>query len=128
MIPLLQETMPSIKFSLDPLFQEHGIPLAIMGMLVVFLALALVVIFISLLPHVAQWISRGHAHATEAVLPVDDNELSEELLVVIAAAVAAIVQQPHRIVHIRSPEDLSWSFEARLQHHQSHRIPHRDRR
>ena len=42
----------------------------------------------------------------------------------IAAAVAETIRQPHRIVRIRglTAEDLDWSLEGRMQHHQSHRI------
>ncbi len=57
-----------------------------------------------------------------------ETKLSEEIVVVIAAAVAEVMAKPHRIVHIRglTPEDLGWSFQGRMQHHHSHRIQ-RDR-
>ncbi|REJ88497.1 MAG: sodium ion-translocating decarboxylase [Planctomycetota bacterium] len=118
--------MPTIEFNLEPLTGEHGLALAVTGMLVVFLALALVVTFITVLPRIASWLSRAHPSPAPA-MPVEDEQLPEELLVVIAAAVAEVVRHPHRIVHIRTPGDMSWSLEARLQHHQSHKIPHRDR-
>ncbi len=119
--------MPKIEFRLEPLTGDDGITLAVLGMLVVFLALTLVAAFISILPRIARRISMARAVSTPPALPVDDDEVSEELLAVICAAVAAVVHQPHRIVHVRSSEDLGWSLESRLQHHQSHSIPHRGR-
>jgi Na+-transporting methylmalonyl-CoA/oxaloacetate decarboxylase gamma subunit len=114
------------EFTLAPLFEDHGIALAIAGVLVVFLALTLIAGFIALLSRLSTRLP-----ATRPVvpaLPVDDDELSEEMLVVIAAAVAETVIKPHRIVRIRGlmPTDLGWSLEGRLQEHQSHRMKRRD--
>jgi len=55
-----------------------------------------------------------------------EGELTDEMVAVVAAAVAEVVATPHRIVHIRglTAEDLSWSLEGRLQHHASHKSPH----
>jgi hypothetical protein len=57
---------------------------------------------------------------------LDAGDLPEELVVVIAAAVAESLGPAHRIVRIRGlmPEDLGWQLEGRLQHHASHH-PHR---
>jgi len=101
-----------------------------MGILVVFMALVLVVISISLLPRILAPFTRSQESKSTALQPVSDDELPEETLVVIAAAVAAVLDRPHRIVHIRgmTPADHGWSLEGRLQQHQSHRIPHRDHR
>ena len=125
-----QDTRPLINFTVEPLFQDHGIPLAVMGILVVFMALVLVVISISLLPRILAPFTRSQESKSTALQPVSDDELPEETLVVIAAAVAAVLDRPHRIVHIRgmTPADHGWSLEGRLQQHQSHRIPHRDHR
>jgi hypothetical protein len=51
---------------------------------------------------------------------------SDEVVAVIAAAVAEVIDVPHRIVHVRglTPEDLGWLLEGRMQHHASHRNPH----
>ena len=119
----------------QPLMEDHGIPLAIMGLSVVFAALVLVRIFIGLLPRIMaglDWIypeagekpQRAAPPITAAATPPD------EIAVVIAAAVAIALHVPHRIVHIRalSPEDLNWPLEGRLQHHASHRIHPRNRR
>ncbi|MCA9264644.1 MAG: OadG family protein [Planctomycetales bacterium] len=113
-----------MQLSFDVLLEDYGIPLAIMGILVVFLALSLLVALISLLPHVV-------AYATPQVqpepTPVDEllsDELPAELVAVIAAAVAVTLDRPHRIVRIQglSAEDTGWSREGRMQHHHSHSI------
>lgn len=124
-----QDSRPLIEFTLAPLFQDHGIPLAVMGVLVVFSALVLIVVVIKLLPRVF-----GEARPTAAATPADllagTDQLSSETLVVIAAAVAETIRQPHRIVRIRglTAQDLDWSLGGRMQHHRSHNLPHRDRR
>ena len=120
-----QNSRPLIEFTLAPLFEDHGIPLAVMGVLVVFLALLLIAVFIILLPRVL-----SGASAPEAIEPLGEEEPSEETLVVIAAAVAEAIRQPHRIVRIRglTSADFDWSLEGRMQHHQSHRIQPKDRR
>ena len=125
-----QDDRPLISFTLEPLFQDHGIPLAVMGILVVFVALVLVVVFITVLPRVLAPFSRTSQPEQSALHPVSDDELSEETLVVIAAAVAAAFDRPHRIVRVRgmTPADHGWSHEGRIQQHQSHRIQHRDPR
>jgi Na+-transporting methylmalonyl-CoA/oxaloacetate decarboxylase gamma subunit len=119
-----------IRFTLEPLLEEHGLALAVLGVLVVFVALALVVAFISLLPLMLRRFSVADQDELSSLAgPRDEGELSEEIQVVIAAAVAEIIQQPHRVVRIRglSPTDLGWSLEGRIQHHESHRLQHRDR-
>jgi len=125
-----QDTRPLINFTTEPLFQDHGIPVAVMGILVVFMALVLVVVFITLLPHILAPFSRSQQLESAPAQSASDDELPEEMLVVIAAAVAAVLDRPHRIVHIRgmTPADHGWSLEGRLQQHQSHRIQHRDHR
>jgi Na+-transporting methylmalonyl-CoA/oxaloacetate decarboxylase gamma subunit len=121
-----QTSRPLMDFTLRPLLEDHGIPLAVMGILVVFAALALVVAFITLLPRLLGPVS---AEQPATALAADEDALPEETLVILAAAVAAVICQPHRIVRVRglTPEDHGWSLEGRMQHHQSHRI-HRDRR
>ncbi len=119
---------PLIRFTMEPLFEDTGFALAIMGVLVVFMALALVIAFITVLPHLAK---RTAAQPVQTdVKPTAHDELAEETLVVIAAAVAETIRQRHRIVKIRglTPEDLGWSFTGRLQHHQSHQVRGRTRR
>ena len=125
-----QQARPLIEFTTAPLFQEHGIPLAVMGVLVVFMALALLAIFITVLPSALRRVTADDRQPTGIRPATTDETLSEEELLVICAAVAATVGQPHRIVHIGglTPEDLGWSFEGRMQHHQSHRIQHRNGR
>jgi len=125
-----QDERPLIEFTLAPLFEDHGIPLAVMGIMVVFLALVLVVVFITLLPRVLAPSLGKASEASAPVLAASDDELPEEILVVIAAAVAHAIDRPHRVVQIRglTPAELGWSLEGRMQHHHSHRIQPRARR
>ncbi len=135
MLLLAQATDGSaFQFTLRPLLEDHGIPLAVMGILVVFGVLVLVIAFISLLPRTMEVLSRGFPEKQEhqpaaAKQPKGEDELPEEMLVVIAAAVAEVMTTPHRIVRIRglTPEDHGWSFKGRIQHHSSHKIQRRDR-
>ena len=55
------------------------------------------------------------------------DALSDEIVAVIAAAVATVLASPHRIVHIRglTSEQLGWLWGGRMEHHASHRDIHR---
>jgi Na+-transporting methylmalonyl-CoA/oxaloacetate decarboxylase gamma subunit len=131
----LEHGVLAFRFTLEPLYEESGLALAAMGILVVFMALVLVSLFITLLPRLMAALDRLHPEekpaepaTAKASKPADG--LSEEIQVVIAAAVAATIGTPQRIVRIRglTPEDLGWSLEGRIQHHTSHRIQPRNRR
>ncbi|MCG8451243.1 MAG: OadG family protein [Pirellulales bacterium] len=129
--------MPSLLALIDwqPLWEDKGLPLALMGLLVVFAALILVCVFIATLPKMMSFLdrffpeTREAAHAAEAQRTTTD-EIPEATLAVIAAVVADTVGVRHRIVRTRqlSSEDLSWTLEGRLQHHASHRLQPRDPR
>ena len=119
----------------QPLFEDHGIPLAIMGFVVVFAALILVRIFIGTLPRIMAVLDRYYpeqhdGHHAHAPSKSDPDEIPSEIVAVIAAVVADMVKEPHRIVHTRelTSEDLSWTLEGRLQHHTSHTISPRQPR
>jgi len=101
---------------------------ALTGMLVVLLSLSLIAVFCSALGYLVR-IFVPRPLASRSVTPANDHETSDELIAVIAAAVAEAIDAPHRIVNIRglTPEDLTWSLEGRLQHHASH-VPPRPRR
>lgn len=127
---LAQLNNPSLSdFSFAPLLEDTGIPVAVMGILVVFSALVLVVIFISVLPRVLAFFSALDTQEAARLAVPEEDELPEQILVVIAAAVAQAFDRPHRIVRIRglTSADLGWSLEGRMQHHQSHRIQPRAR-
>ncbi|MBX3424910.1 MAG: hypothetical protein KF688_04450 [Pirellulales bacterium] len=66
-----------------------------------------------------------HASASAGVVA---DELSEDVAVVIAAAVAVAIQEPHRIHYVRSYDESIWTLGGRMQHHSSHQIQPRDRR
>ncbi len=125
-----QAERPLIEFTLAPIFEDHGIALAVMGIVVVFIALVLVATFIKILPRILPAPPVAGTQQPQGLLPVEDDQLSEELVAVIAAAVAATVVQPHRIVRIRglTPEDLGWSLKGRFQHHHSHQLAKRKSR
>ncbi len=55
-----------------------------------------------------------------------DDAVPDEIVAVIAAAVAEVIDAPHRIVRVRglTPDDLGWLLEGRMQHHASHRPHH----
>ena len=119
----------------QPLLEDHGIPLAIMGLTVVFAALTLLRIFIGLLPRVMRVLEHyfpEHEETSPAVVlsEATEGKLPDELVAVIAAAVAATIHKPHRILHTRklTTEELSWSLEGRRQQHGSHRLQPRDPR
>lgn len=124
-----QDVRPLVEFTLDPLWKEHGIPLAVMGVFVVFSALVLIVVFITLLPRILARVSAEESKQPATLPTAFEDEMSEEMVVVIAAAVAATIDKPHRIVKIRglTPAELGWSLEGRTQHHQSHRLRTRNR-
>ena len=124
-----QDQRPLFEFTLAPLWEDHGFPLAVMGILVVFLALVLVVVAISVLPRVLGLFSAAEPEAETTAPTYGEDELPEEMLVVIAAAVAATISRPHRIVQIRglTPAERGWSLEGRTHQHQSHRIQPRAR-
>lgn len=111
-------------WTFDPLYEDHGLALALMGIFVVFSALALVVMFITLLPRFVAVISPKEQPLAIETPSLDPDELPEELVVVLAAAVAATLGQPRRIVKVRGllTDDQAWSIEGRMQHHHSHRM------
>lgn len=118
--------------TLEPLWESHGIALALMGMFVVFVALVLVSTFITLLPKLMAILDRLHPEPASpqetraAAKTVAEDEVPHEILVVIAAAVAETIAVPHRIVHTRqASDDHGWSREGRTQHHTSHGVSRR---
>ncbi|MCA9100078.1 MAG: OadG family transporter subunit [Pirellulales bacterium] len=129
MLLAMEENEVVFEFTLDPIWHDYGLPMAVMGMFVVFVVLGLMVTFISLLPRIMALSSSATVPpATPIDAALGDDEISEELMVVIAAAVAATLQTPHRIVQVRglTPADQGWSLRGRTLHHQSHQVPRRD--
>lgn len=69
----------------------------------------------------------SHAHAHSRALDPCGIDLDAELVAVIAAAVAAVLDAPHHLVDISpvrpSPAWASaWTMEGRFKHHSSHRV------
>ncbi|SMP67496.1 sodium pump decarboxylases, gamma subunit [Neorhodopirellula lusitana] len=137
------------ELTFDPLFNETGIPLAVMGMLLVFVALSILVGVITAMPHIIALLE-GNADAAEPTPshakssatkspttapsvgpnsdPNSDPELSPELIAVIAAAAEAELGAV-RVVRMRplTPSEIAWTLEGRLRHHASHRLQPRNR-
>ena len=88
-------------FNLAPLFEESGIPLAVMGVLVVFIALTLVAALIAVLPRLVGRIQQAQRTQPAPVAPVDPEA---------------------------PPATSGWTLEGRMHHHQSHSMPTRGRR
>ena len=83
MLVAQQDIRPLIEFTLAPLFEDHGIPLAVMGILVVFSVLILIATFIQLLPRFMPLLpptAEQQPAVEPAVQPVVEDELSEEIL------------------------------------------------
>lgn len=118
-IPLIAAGLPA-----DPTARQL-IEFAVGGLAVVLLSLSTLAIFCSGVGYLFQL---GSSKAAPSRKPVsDDGKMSDEIVAVIAAAVAASISTPHRIVHIRglTAEELGWSLGGRLQHHASHQDSHR---
>lgn len=121
--------VPLAQINWDPLFEDTGLPLAVMGLTVVFAGLILVRVFIGTLPRLMNYLehffpeTHEHHHAA-APAKASSDEIPEETLAVIAAVVADVVGVEHRIVHTRplKGDEQSYALEGRLQHHASHRI------
>lgn len=141
MLALLSETAPS-RFA--PLMEETGLPLAIMGMFVVFLALIVLILIISSFPFVIgvldRWLPVSEHHASKAkpkakstpklTEPVPlDGAIPPHILAIIAAAVYEMEPGPVRIVRTRqlTTSELAWTLEGRIRHHASHRLQSRNR-
>lgn len=110
------------SFSLEPLWHDQGLPLAIMGMVVVFCALITVVIFISNLPRLMALIEGKPAPAKPAK-PAAPAEDPDEVIAVIAAAVEAALGPGARVIHTQqlTPRELSWAQQGRFEHQTSHK-------
>ncbi len=117
------------QFSLDPLWKDIGIPLAMMGVVVVFVALGMVIVLINTLPRVLERLNLIDSAQTpsglvESLSVSTDDEIPPETLVVIAAAVEEMMRHPYRIVRIKgmSANNMGWVMAARMQHHHSHKM------
>lgn len=85
-----------------------GVVLAVIGILVVFVALALVALVVSNLKHVDRWAGRAfnHQHAapppqTSTLTSAPADTLPPELVAVISAAVAVAIDKRVKIKRIR---------------------------
>lgn len=118
----------SLNFSLEPLWNDLGIPLALMGMFIVFVALVFISTFISRLPHIMAVLDKYLPQAEQLLIPPKprDGEISDEVIAVIAAAVSEALGKPHRIIHTRelTSREMAWPQQGRWQIQTSHK-PHK---
>ncbi|TWU37243.1 OadG family transporter subunit [Novipirellula artificiosorum] len=141
LLSLQTAVVPLFTINTEALFEETGLPLAIMGMFVVFSALLILIFCVSMLPRAMVLLDKfmpatphhgaakpkpkpkkKEAKAAKAV--ADVGGVSEEIAVVIAAAVAQVMDQPHRIVRTRqlTAAELAWTLQGRIRHHASHKL------
>ena len=97
------------------------------GLLIVMGTLAALWILCELLGSVfkllaARQAARAACEAPPLEAPVAGPGPDAVPIVVIAAAVAAVLEQPHRVVEIR-PASIAWSLEGRRQQLGSHKLP-----
>ncbi len=90
------------------------------GMAVVLLALGMICTAVALLGRMLQAAGRRPAPAPTAA----PAALDERVVAAIAAAVAHVVRQPHRVVAVRPDTDVqhAWSAEGRRAIYQSHKV------
>ena len=102
---------------------------ALTGFAVVLISLTLLFVFCSLMGVLFRAIAARGASVPRAKVAQADGDMTAEQVAVIAAAVATVLDKPHRIVHIRglTPEDLEWTLEGRFLHHTSHNPARRGR-
>ena len=117
----------SINFTLEPLWHDKGLPLMMMGMLLVFLALILISTFISWLPNIMGAVHRilpeSEQLAAAKSAKKKDEEDSEEIVAVIAAAVSEALGRPHRVISTReiTAREMAWPQQGRWQIQTSHK-------
>lgn len=121
-LPLTIATLPA-----DPTLGDV-VQFVLNGLFVVVVALSILALGCSLIGWAIRQLTVQPLATTPTATP--ENELHDRTIAVIAAAVATVIDSPHRIVHVRglTPEDAGWALQGRMQHHTSHTLPHRDQR
>lgn len=114
-------------FSEEPTMNEV-LQFILVGLLVVVAALACLALMSTVVAWTLKTIRQNKPKP--APTPIPQDGLDEETVAVIIAAVAAVVTQPHRIVHVRglTPEDMAWALQGRSQIHASHALKPQDHR
>ncbi len=123
---LMSLVFSAVAVNEDSTFSELG-QFSLTGSFVVFFVLGLLAIFCGGIGYIFQSITRQRIPQT--VSPIAESEEAEEVVAVIAAAVAEVLAVPHRIVYIRglTSGDMERALEGRFQHHISHKLPRRGR-
>ncbi len=121
---LNQIAFSAVALSDNPSFSEL-LRFSLTGLFVVLLSLGLLAIACGCIGYLFK--NGASRRLPDSALPVLKAQDTDEIVAVIAAAVAEALAIPHRIVCIRglSPEDMERTFEGRFQHHISHKLPRR---
>ncbi|MBV9269435.1 MAG: hypothetical protein JO061_24920 [Acidobacteriaceae bacterium] len=67
---------------------------------------------------------RNGAEASRAMTPEPAEPISEEIMLVISAAVAAFLGERHHIRQVRLISSRSWAMQGRVSIQASHHLPH----
>lgn len=97
------------------------------GLLVVLITLMVLALFCTVMGLVFKSGAKPRSRTKLVTTPPQQLRPSSEqpedhTTIVIAAAVASAIDQPHRIVHVGSVADDAWALERRFQHHHSHKV------
>ena len=94
----------------------------LVGFVIVMLTLAMLWGLTVLMSRLVAWLERPTATAALAPTPATVAAVApgEEEIAVLAAAVAVLLDRPHRIVHVL-PLNSAWGLQGRLDTHASHR-------
>lgn len=124
---MISSAMLTATLSAEPSLSEV-IRFAVSGLVVVVVALSILAIACSAIGWMVQHFARPVSKSIDTDQQTADPE--DEIIAVIAAAVATAIDQPHRIVYVRGlvAEESAWALEGRMQHHSSHMLPHREHR
>lgn len=122
---MLHSTMIVAALSMEPTLREL-LQFALSGLFVVLVALSALAFTCAGVGRLLKLFERP---APVVRMPTStSDEVADEVVAVIAAAVSTMLDRPHRIVHVRglTPEDAAWALEGRRQLHSSHTFSHRD--
>jgi Na+-transporting methylmalonyl-CoA/oxaloacetate decarboxylase gamma subunit len=102
----------------------------LVGFVIVMLALTVLWGLTALMSRVVAWMERpttdavpaATPEATPAATPADSLDPADDVIAVVGAAVAILLDRPHRIVHVL-PLPSAWGRQGRLDSHASNREP-----
>ncbi len=79
--------------------------------------------------HFFTWLERRYGNVDDPIVRQEERarrkaeiEEQQRIVAVISAAVAQVVEAPHRVVSFKQVGPSNWSLEGRAQHHSSHKV------